>query len=235
MLTHTVPRSREKRLCLFVRNEAFRQVLGGILREWGYSLREDSAASDLFLAEDGFPVPGEGTPVLWLTRSRYGERGRLCLPLSIEQLWATLESRFHKPPRSHIRINLELPAALEARSETDEILITSLSELGARFDLHRELAPGEELVLNLRIAGRRLKLPGRVIYVVPRGDLEGSGKAQIGVIFHHPDKELRDVLRDFILRSYLERVREGLAGNVFREGLSHFDVPPGILEEIGFP
>lgn len=233
MLIDTLSRSLEKRLCLFVRNEPFRLVLGGLLREWRYSLQETPTGSDLLLAEDGFPVPEEDAPVLWLTRSRYGERGRVGLPLSLEDLWAHLESRFHKPPRSHIRIYLELPATLEARNETDEIRITSLSDLGARFELHRELAPGEELVLDLSIAGRRFKLPSRVIYMVPQGDLEGSGKAQIGVIFDKPDKGVRDALRGFIIHSYLERVREGMAGSVFREGLSHFDVPPEILGEVG--
>lgn len=234
MLIDTLAGSLEKRLCLYVRNEAFRLVLGGLLREWRFSLQETPADSDLLLAEDGFQVSEENTPVLWLTRSRYGERGRLGLPLSIEVLWDHLESHFHKPPRTQIRIYLELPAMVESRNETNEIRITSLSEMGARFELHRELAPGEELVLNLDISGRRFILPSRVIYMIPLGDLEGSGKAQIGVIFDRPDKGIRDVLRGFIIHASLERVRGGMAGSVFREGLSHFDVPPEILGEVGY-
>ena len=235
MLIGTLPRSPEKRLCLFVPNEPFRLVLAGLLGEWRYSLQENPAAADLLLAEDGAPAPEDGAPVLWLARSCHEGRDRLALPLSLEELWAELESRLHTTPRSHIRINPDLPADLEVRNIKDEVRIVSLSEMGGRFDFNRELAPGEELVLDLSIARHRLKLSCRVIYVVARGDLEGSGKAQIGVIFDYRDKSLRKVLHDFIIRSYLERVQAGMAVNIFREGLSRFDVPPAILREIGFP
>jgi hypothetical protein len=235
MLTGTLPKPSEKRLCLFVRNEPFRLVLAGLLGEWRYSLQENPAAADLLLAEDGAPAPEDGAPVLWLARSCHEGRDRLALPLSLEELWAELESRFHTTPRSHIRINPDLPADLEVRNMKDEVRIVSLSEMGGRFDFNRELAPGEELVLGLTIARRRLKLSGRVIYVVPRGDLDRSGKAQTGVIFDHSDKSLRKVLHDFVIQTYLERVRAGMDAPIFMEGLSHFDVPPTILREIGFP
>ena len=232
MLTGILSKPPEKRLCLLVRNESFRLVLAGLLGEWRYSVQKNPAAADLLLAEDGFPVPEDGAPVLWLTRNGYEELDRLGLPLSLEEVWAELESRFYKPARSRIRIKLVLPAILEVRNEKVEISITSLSDLGGRFDLDRELAPGEELVLVLTIARRRLRLPGRVIYVVPRGDLDGSGKAQVGVIFDYRAKSLRKVLHDFIIQSYFERVRAGMAAHIFMEGLSHFDVPPAVLREM---
>ncbi|WP_027715329.1 PilZ domain-containing protein [Desulfuromonas sp. TF] len=235
MLIGTLPKPSENRLCLFVRNESFRLVLAGLLGEWRYSVQKNPAAADLLLAEDGSPVPEDGAPVLWLTRTRCEEQDRLGLPFSLEELWTELERRFYKPARSRIRIRLALPATLEVRNETVEISITSLSDLGGRFDLDRELAPGEELVLGLTIARRRLKLSARVIYVVPLGDLDRSGKAQIGVIFDYRARSLRKVLHDFVIQTYLERVRAGMDAPVFMEGLSHFDVPPAILKEIGFP
>lgn len=235
MLIDTFPRAQQKRLYLFIRNEAFRRVLGGILQEWRYSLLEAPTALDLVLAEDGFDLPEECGPVLWLTRSRYGERGRLPLPLSIEELWSTLESRFHKPPRNHIRINLKFSAAVVVRGERTDVNITSLSDLGGRFEFLRELAPGEEVVMHVSPAGNPLPLSGRVIYVVPRGDLEASEKTQVGVIFDHLPLETRDVLRLFIIRTYLEKVRRGMSGSIFREGISHFNVPPEVLAELSFP
>jgi len=235
MLIGTLPGSPEKRLSLFIRSEPFRMVLAGLLEQWRYPLQENPADADLFLAEDGFPVPEDGTPVLWLSRSRHEDkRNRLFLPLSVEELWAELETRFHGALRSRMRIRLELPATLEARNETDEVLIFSLSELGGRFDWNRELAPGEELVLSLSIARRRLKLPARVIYVAPR-DMEGSGKAQIGVMFDYRDLSERKILNDFILQSYLGRARGGMDGTLFSEGLTHFDVQPAVLRKLGFP
>jgi hypothetical protein len=235
MLTGTLPKPSEKRLCLFVRNESFRLVLAGLLGEWRYSVQKNPVAADLFLAQDGFPVPEDGTPVLWLARTRCGEQDRLGLPFSLEELWTKLKRLFYKPARSRIRTRLALPATLEVRNETLEISITSLSDLGGRFDLDRELAPGEELVLGLTIARRRLKLSCRVIYVVPRGDLDRPGKTQIGVIFDYRAKSLRKVLHDFVIQTYLERVRAGMDAPIFMEGVSHFDVPPAILKEIGFP
>jgi Tfp pilus assembly protein PilZ len=234
MLIDTIPRSQEKRLCLLIRNEPFRMVLAGILKEWRYSLLEAPTPSDLLLAEDGFDLPEAFGSVLWLTRSRYGERGRLPLPLSLEELWSTLESRFHKPPRSHIRINLQTPAAVLARGEMADVQIISLSDLGARVDFCRELALGEELTLHLSIAGQPLTLPGRVIYVVPCGDLEESEKTQVGLIFDRLSQAIRDSLREHIIRTYLERVRNEMTGSIFREGLSHFNVPPAVLAELGF-
>lgn len=209
-------------------------MLAGILKEWRYSLLETPASSELVLAEDGFDLPEECGSVLWLTRSRYGERGRLSLPLSFEELWSALESRFHKPPRTHIRINLQLPAAMLVRGELADADLINLSDLGARFCFHRELALGEELVANLSVADRLLKLPGRVIYVVPRTDLEASEKTLVGVIFDRLAQESSDSLREFIICTYLERVRDGMAGSIFREGLTHFNVRPGVLEKLGF-
>lgn len=232
MLIGTLPRLLKRRLCLCIRNEPFRLVLEGVLREWHYFLQENPADSDLVLAEDGFPVGEEAPPVLWLTRSRSGEPGKLDLPLSMEELWANLESRFHKSPRNHIRTNPELPATLEMRNETDEILLTSLSDMGGRFNFHRELPPGEEMVLGLSISGRRFKLPGQVIYTIPTGELKDSGESQVGVVFIHRDKSTRELLREFIIRTCFMRVREGMAGDILREGLSHFDVSPAILREI---
>lgn len=234
MLIDTFPQVQEKRLCLFIRNEAFQRVLVALLNEWRYSLQEVPTASDLVLAEDGFDLPEECGPVLWLTRSRYGERGRLPLPLSIEELWSALESRFHKPPRNHIRINLQFSASVVARGERADVQITSLSDLGVRFEFLRELAPGEEIVVYMSPAGHPLALPGRVIYVVPRGDLDESEKMQVGVIFDHLSKEAKDILRLFIIRAYLEKVRSGMTGTVFREGISHFNVPPEALAELSF-
>jgi hypothetical protein len=55
------------------------------------------------------------------------------------------------------------------------------------------------------------------------------------MIFDYRAKSLRKVLHDFVIQTYLERVRAGMDGHIFMEGLSHFDVPPAILREMGCP
>lgn len=233
MLFDTPPRSLEKRLCLLLRDEPFRQVVAVLLEQWGYTVLEAPTDSEMILAEEGCPVPEESGPVLWLTRSRYGERNRIPLPLSVEGLWSTLENRFHKPPRSHIRIGLVLPATVHVRDEVVDTAVSSLSDLGARFDFHRELVQGEELLLHLTVSGRPLALEGRVIYVIPHGDLDGSARTRVGVIFDRLPQEGREELRTFIVRTYLERVRARLDGSTFRKGLAHFDVPLALAAELG--
>lgn len=232
-MLETPPKAFEKRVCLRVRNASFGAVLAALLEEWRYTLLDDPSAANLVLAEEGVELPEASGTVLWLTRSRYGERNRLSLPLELEGLWADLENRFHRPPRSHIRITLELPVAVKVRGEEVAATVTSLSDLGARIEFPLELVQGETLQLDLSLNETSLALEGRVIYVIADGDLDGSTRTRVGVIFDGLSSEQRGRLRAFVVRSYLERIRARLDGSVFRQGLAHFSVPHEILVEVG--
>lgn len=234
MLTENLHRPCEKQIALFVRSEPFREVLGGLLREWSYTLLEAPSPSALLLAEEGYPLPEESGAVLWLTRSRYQERNRLPLPLSVEELWGILETRFHKPPRRHIRTTLHVPVTVKAGDGVTESCFSSLSDVGGRLEFHRETVVGEKFRLLMAVAGKDLELQARVIYVIPGGEPGGRERTRIGVIFERLPPEDGDWLRAFIVRSYLERVRARMNADTFREGLSHFDIPLALLADLGY-
>lgn len=228
------PQALEKRVCLRVRSAPFGAVLAALLEEWHYTVLDAPDDADLVLTEEGVELPEVSCPVLWLTRSRYGERNRLSLPLSLEELWADIEHRFHRPPRGHIRAALKVPAVMEVRGEEVAVVVASLSDLGVRLEVPLELVQGETLQLHLDLGGTLLAPEGRVIYVIPDGDLDGSARTRVGVIFECLPSVQREALRGFVVRTYLERVRARLDASTFRQGLAHFTVPVAVLTEVGF-
>lgn len=233
MLIDAIPAMVEKRLCLVIRSEGLRAVLGGLLEQWQFHLLAEAEPDDLVLAQEGCCPPADSREVLWLSSSRYESRHRLCLPISPEELWRTLENRFHKPPRNHIRMTVELDAAVLVRGERTISRLASLSDKGGRFFFPRELANGEELALELVLDGRSLRLDGRVIYVVPRGELAGTTTSEVGAIFDRTVPETRQQVRDYILTRYLDMVRLGLPEPLFCAGLDFFQLSPEVRRRLG--
>lgn len=222
-----------KRIAILARSKALEALLRGLLMQWNYTLLEEPADDAVLLAEEGcLPPQGHGD-VLWLTRSRYEGSQRLSLPLVLEELWRKLESRYHKPPRNHIRISLQLPAVVQIRDECTPIQIVSLSDLGARFDFPRELVRGEQLLLQTMLDGEKLVLEGGVIYVVPRGDLKETGQSEIGMIFDRTPQETRQRVREQILCRYLALARLQIPEELFCQGLEFFQVPRAVLKRLG--
>jgi len=226
-------RTAEKRICPLVREPDFQTVLAALLEVWGYTVVSRPDGQDLVLAEEGLALPPGFDATIRLTRSGDPGRDRLALPLEVEALWAALEPFFHKTPRSHIRIALDLPATVVCRGRMEATRISSLSDLGTRFRLSRERVKGEPLELDLVIAGHPLRLAGRVIYVVPRGDLVGSGACEVGMLLAHSRCEIRTQLREFVVRSYLERVNRRLPREVFCGGLENFRLPATVRVALG--
>lgn len=231
MLLQNVPRTCRKRLCLLIQNAPLRSFLSSLLRQWRYELSETGASADLILAEEDFPVPADEIPVLRLVRSGYGGRDRLPLPLCLEELWSTLEGRFHKPPRNHIRIQERFAARLDVRGQRSEVCLTSLSDLGTRFDYEQELVSGEEVEMELSVDGERFLLQGRVIYIVACEGGRGTERWQTGVIFDRTAQEVRNALRNGIIRIYLQKVRREIDEADFEEGRRFFALPPAALKE----
>ncbi len=226
MLDNRIPAGKNRRLAVAVRDPALSAILHTLLEEWLYAVVPRAEEATLVLLEEGLAFPATGTEVMRLARFPISGRDRIALPLVVEELWAALEPRFHRPPRAHIRIDLDRPAVVSVRGEREATRIVSLSDLGTRFSLTRELVNDEVLQLDVELGGRTWNLQGRVIYVIPRGDLDGSGTFDIGMLFIHPEIETRGLLRAIVVCNYLERVARRLPAELFRAGLEYFTLPP---------
>ena len=62
---------------------------------------------------------------------------------------------------------------------------------------------GEKLSVATDVGGDKLVLAGRVIYVVPRGDLEESGRSEIGLILSDTPAETRTRVREYISYNFV--------------------------------
>jgi hypothetical protein len=233
LLLEPRPALREKRLALLTRNPQLQAVLAALLEEWEFRLLDQPEADDLVLAEEGCLPPAGCRNLLWLTTSRYVSRQRLSLPVSLTELWQALETRFHKPPRQHLRMGVGLEATVRCRGERTASRLVSLSDMGGRFSYPRELVNGEEVDLELALGGEPLRLAGRVIYVVPRGELHGTTETEVGVIFDRTPPETRAAVRDHLLCGCLEQVRLRLAEPLFCAGLAYLDIPSVVLRRLG--
>ncbi len=232
MLLDLRPSLTEKRLALSIRSPALEALLAALLEEWHFTLLPQPAAGTLLLAEEGSLAPETEGEIIWLTTSRYVSRQRLSLPLQLPELWSVLETRFHKPPRNHIRMAVDCEATLCCRGGRSAVHLVSLSDMGGRFVFPRELISGEELVLEYAGAEGGLELAGRVIYVLPRGELTGTNESEAGMIFDRTPAETREQVRNQIIASYLERVRKKLSESTFCSGLGFLALPPAVLQRL---
>ena len=225
MLEASHPSPAAGNIALAARDPALLAMLTALLAEWRHPVVDHPDATTVVLLEDGCPTPQQCKAVIPMGPSARPDSGGLALPLVVEALWAALEPHFHKPPRRHIRIGQQRPALVTVRGQREATRLVSLSDLGTRFSLERELVNGEPLELDLKLAGSPWNLQGRVIYAIPRGDHDGSGRWDIGMLFLHGNAATRELLRGFIVASYLQRVARLLPPAVFRAGLDHFQLP----------
>lgn len=218
---------RERKLVgLATRSEVLSGFLAALLEEWGHEVLASPDATALLLAEEDC-IAGKGwSDVLRLGPSRTDNEDSFDFPLSLERLWRTLESRFFKPPRSHLRINLQLPVKLKVRDQPVNAMLVSLSDLGCRVDLPFELVKEEEPLLQLRLRNKTMLIQGKVFYVIQSNETKES---QVGIQFQRIVPENSQFLRDFIVTEYLLRVRKKIPGWMFNEGLTFFDLSPRVL------
>jgi len=219
-------------ICIKVQKEPLQKFIVSLIEQWRFTLVDEPEKADLLLAQEGFQAPSN-IPVLWLTRSRYQQSNYLSLPVTIEELWSTIETYFHKPPRNHIRINQEHPVNLTVRGEKFPLKLTSFSDLGARLTIPRDLSPGEEVSLELSLNAQDFDLKGKVIYAVPQGDFSGTEQCQIGILFNGPPGLNRNELRSHILYTYLKDVQARMIPWEFQLALGYFNVPREVLKRLG--
>lgn len=195
-------RARSRRVFLDLDGEGLTAVLGALLQEWKLVVADCAAQADLKISG------GTGSGGLQLDA---GERGEvLALPVPMEGLYCAIERCLYRQPRQHLRVSLEMDLAVRARDEEVDTFLTSLSDRGARFAYHRELAPGEAVRLFLPLLAEPLELSGEVIYYLPREDHLQSAQGEVGLIFKGGDDGLRRQLRRLIGHQFLQRVKQRL-------------------------
>ncbi|MEJ2698120.1 MAG: PilZ domain-containing protein [Desulfuromonadales bacterium] len=207
-------------------NETNCRLLQTLLAEWRYEIVSELTPKGLLLTEEGSPVSA-----LRLSSPSTGRTESIALPLSVEILARTLSAFFHRQPRQHLRIQLSLPFTLKRGQEKEDGFLVSLSDRGCRFRSGRDLARGEEVELFGRLGEGEWHLRGWVIYVVPHGESTGPG-SDIGVVFEALPPEHRRKLREFIVATYLRRVREKMNLEMFRAGLALVDLSPGLKRQL---
>ncbi len=225
MLQETVDRNSIKKLVVVrTGSAAFAQVLERLLLVWGFTIGQPDDRLALLLLEAGCGEPSAGQETVWLGKS---ESGQLVLPLTIESLWQVLEQHFHSPPRMHMRKAVDLSARVSLRGEWHATRLSSLSDMGARFSHDRELVKQEPVIIELSLCGTLLQYSGQVIFSMAEGPADVP-IFQAGVVFNKQDNTLRDDLRCYLIRQYLETVRVGMEPQAFQAGLVFFDLAPGV-------
>ena len=228
MLQETVDRNTiKKQVAVCTASDALTQVLESLLMKWGFTICNPQDPAVLLLAEEGSCEPTHAQEVVWLSPLHVLEQGRFALPVSIESLWQTLEQHFHFPPRMHMRKAVDLPARVSMRGECYDTRLSSLSDMGARFSSDRELVKQEQVIIELTVSEVLLQFHGQIIFSMAAGPNDEQ-RFQSGVVFHKQINTCRDDLRYYLIRQYLEAVREGMDLQVFQAGLSFFNLAPEV-------
>jgi len=232
LIDKSFPRGMERKVCIRTVDPALQQMLGSLLDGWRFLLEEELSEGVLLLAEEGSCEVPSDQPVLWLVHSRYASRDKLPLPAPVADLYACLEHRFHRPPRRHMRLDIDLPARARFRGREHATCLTSLSDRGGRLLWPTELMREEVVELEFSLAGHPMSLDATVIYSFKHPGLESEGY-ETGLLFTHQAQGECEQLREFILARYLSRVRERLSPDDYHAGLSYFVLPAALQQSYG--
>lgn len=201
------------------------RLLGVLLEFWGYHIVENPEEASLLLVERNLEYPA-AKPGIFL-----GE-APCPFPLSLENLWCELESRFNRKPRSHIRITSQLKARISVRDQIFRGGTVNITDMGARVSCSMELEKGETLLVYLTLGAEVLRLSGRVIYVLGREEVRGWPSYDIGILFEGTSDEQRQTLRNAIIETYLSWALEAPGGGALQSALTFMDIPPTVLERL---
>lgn len=226
-----ISRNSAKLIHLCVGDEGVRLFLTELLAEWNFTVFYTFPDSeDQLLLADSSCRTGGHRQTLRLSSVPLDDEEVLLLPLTIESLWIALETRFHRPPRKHLRLPVDYTVTATLRGQQVPAQMISLSPLGARFWLPRELAPDEGFAIELSLPERSLHIDGRVIYVNALG--EHQTRFDTGAIFDRIDPLTRENLRDHIILSFLQHIRPNMPTWAFVSGVEFFDLPPSVRAQL---
>jgi len=233
MLKNVIDRSSViKKVAIATCCDDFGELLKHLLVSWGFEICDSSTPEVLLLAEDGCAEPADGQPVVWLTRSRYQGTDRLSLPFQIESFWQVLEHRYHRPPRMHIRMAVDLEATVMVDAETVTVRLSSLSDMGCRFSYYRELVRDQQAWLSLSLAGEEFRIDSSVIYshyLTAASDNE----IRVGLLFRGITREQRDHLRSCLILQYLQKIGQEMDPARFRKALVNLDMGEFVRNRLG--
>jgi len=189
---------------VLTRNLTFNRLLQAILAEWQFYRESDAASLDVLLLERGLAVPAGTHQVVWLSPMPLSSEPYLEVPLSLTELYHSLEKLFFTQPRHHIRLPLNQTIDLNVRGVWLVGKMLSVSDRGARVACPALLPKGEILQIDFRLQNYPLRLTAEAIYDIPAGDAPGRELPQAGLLFKPLRPALRLALRHFIEGSFVE-------------------------------
>ncbi len=201
-----------KQVAVVTRNQKFNRLLSRILDDWKFYTVDDLSAAKVIFAERGLELPAHDAQVVWLTPLPLSEGSFLTVPISLTRLYHLLEIHLFPTPRRHIRVAMEAVVDLKIENDWQEGRLLSLSNRGGRIICTSEIPRGKLLDIEVKLAGRVLRMPSEVLYCIPVGDSPSRVQPQIGVLFKSSDDHTLDFLRRFIDKTSIESacVRENI-------------------------
>jgi len=194
-----------KQVAVITRNLKFNKLLSSILADWRFFAVEDLSAAKVIFAERGIELPEHNAQVIWLTPMPLFEENSLETPLCLTTLYHLLEAQLFPTPRRHIRIAMEIDIDLQVEDKWYDGSLVSLSDRGGRISCPREMPRSKSLDVAVKLAGRVLRIPAKVLYYIPAGDFPGRSLPHIGVLFKSHDGHEFEMLRRFIEKTCIER------------------------------
>lgn len=206
MLLNNYKKTALKKVSVVTRNPKVTLLLGAILEDWGFVAITAPEEAALVFVERGMDRPSTDGEIVWFSSMPLAEEAFLEMPLSLTCMYHLLEEEFFPSPRRHIRVSMDCPADLQVDGIWEEATLISLSDRGGRLRTNRELPRGTVVAMEVKLAGRTLRLPGEILYCIPAGDSFGREKPQAGILFKPLDQTVCTALRRFIESTCVQRV-----------------------------
>ncbi len=138
------------------------------------------------------------------------EHHRLEVPLDIFQLYQLTQTVLQSHPRQRLRLDIKLPGMYSVDQGPTQIgEVLTISEGGMFLKTSNLLDPGVsmDVVLPLMGMSRELELKARVLY--PVAPTQQNRYLQgVGLEFIEVDEDNRELLRQFIESSFLDRIHD---------------------------
>ena len=214
-------------VAVLARNRTFKRLFQEILAEWKVPVVEDPKRARLVFAERGLSVSDISGEVVWLTPMPLAEGQFLMTPIKLSQLFRLLKKDSFPCARLHIRVSMDTQGVMVLDAGSQGCRLISLSDRGARLVCEQDVQLGTPLVLEVTILNCQLRLPAKVIYTIPPGDVSGYFRPQIGILFNYEDNRFISKLRNCVERTLIESGCDRAGISLKDPSLNWFDLPDG--------